>query len=57
MYLVYIVLLPFISSFIAALLPQDSRNREAWLSALTGLTCFVLVVMQPPLIITGTVIE
>ncbi|NLA88500.1 MAG: monovalent cation/H+ antiporter subunit A, partial [Alcaligenaceae bacterium] len=57
MYLVYIVLLPFISSFIAALLPQDSRNREAWLSALTGLTCFVLVVMQTPLIMTGTVIE
>ncbi|MDO5667262.1 MAG: monovalent cation/H+ antiporter subunit A [Alcaligenaceae bacterium] len=57
MYLAGIVLLPFFATLIAAILPQDTRNREAWLSCITALACFGLVVLQTPTIMSGVVIE
>ncbi|WP_432787212.1 NAD(P)H-quinone oxidoreductase subunit 2, chloroplastic [Oligella sp. MSHR50489EDL] len=56
MYLAGIVLLPFFSTLIAAVLPDDTRNREAWLSGLTALLCFTLVALKTPEIMSGAVI-
>ena len=56
MYLAGIVLLPFLASLIAAILPDDTRNREAWLSGITALLCLSLVLLKSPDIMNGTVI-
>ena len=46
MLLALIVLLPFIGSICAALMPANARNAEAWLAGIVTVTCVALVVMQ-----------
>lgn len=57
MLLASIVLLPFLATLIAAVLPQNNRNYEAKLSLITALTCFVLIALQLPEIMSGVEIE
>ncbi len=42
-YLLAVLLLPFIGSLIAALLPANARNAEAWLAAAVALGCLALL--------------
>ena len=53
MFLVYITLLPFFASLVAALLPRNTRNRESLLSLVTALACFALVLSQTQHILGG----
>lgn len=46
--LLLLVLMPFVSAAIAATLPEDARNAEAWLAGLTMLGgVFLLVILYP----------
>ena len=57
MSLVYIVLLPFFASLLAAILPRGSHNRESLLSLVTALACLLAVVLETPQVLgTGGVI-
>ena len=57
MSLLALVLLPFLASFIAALLPANARNRESTLAGLTALACTVLAAWQFPQVAAGGVIR
>src|SRR5688572_16272766 len=46
MLLALIVLLPFVGSICAALMPANARNAEAWLAGTVAAVCTALVVMQ-----------
>ncbi|MBK8185249.1 MAG: monovalent cation/H+ antiporter subunit A [Candidatus Competibacteraceae bacterium] len=48
MRLILIILLPFIGSLIAAFLPSDARNREAWLAGAIALMTALLVASLYP---------
>ncbi|THF61878.1 monovalent cation/H+ antiporter subunit A [Pseudothauera nasutitermitis] len=50
-----LVLLPFIGSVIAACMPSDARNREAWLAGGVSLCGLLLVVWLYPAIVDGGV--
>ncbi|NLG76645.1 MAG: monovalent cation/H+ antiporter subunit A [Xanthomonadaceae bacterium] len=52
-----IVLLPFLGSVIAAFLPSNARNAEAWLAGLVAVTCAVLVADCYPEVASGEVIR
>ncbi len=52
-----IVLLPFVGSLIAAFLPSNARNAEAWLAGLVAVTCSVLVASFYPEIAAGEVVR
>ena len=57
MSLVYLVLLPFLSSLIAAMLPADARNRESTLAGLTALGCTIYAATLFPQVADGGVIR
>jgi len=42
MFLLAVLILPFVGSFIAALLRVNARNAEAWLAGGVALAAFVL---------------
>lgn len=52
-----IILLPFIGSAIAAILPSNARNLESLLAGLIALFCLVQVVLYFPQIQAGDVID
>lgn len=56
MSLVLIVLLPFLGSMIAAILPPNARNQEAWLAGFIALACAGLVINTAPAIFNGEVL-
>ncbi|RJF69932.1 monovalent cation/H+ antiporter subunit A [Rhodopseudomonas palustris] len=47
-YLLAVLLLPFAGSLLAALLPANARNAEAWLAALVALGCLALLAFLYP---------
>lgn len=57
MQLILIVLLPFLGSVVAAFLPSNARNAEAWLAGLVSLACFALALSLFPDIASGEVIR
>jgi len=57
MTLILILALPFAGSLLAAMLPPNARNLEAWLAGLIALACAVLAALQFPLIARGQVLE
>ena len=57
MQLLFLVLLPFIGSVLAALLPSNARNREAWLAALVALAGAVLAGSFYPQVTGGGVVR
>lgn len=52
-----IVLLPFIGSLIAAFLPSNARNAEAWLAGIVALACAALVADLYPQVANGEVVR
>src|SRR5690554_4040621 len=52
-----IVLMPFIGSLLAALMPESARNREAWLAAAVATYGIVCGVMLYPAVTDGEVIR
>src|SRR5512138_4041345 len=52
-----IVLLPFLGSIVAAFLPSNARNAEAWLAGLVAVTCAACVADYYPEISSGEVIR
>ncbi len=57
MSLILIVLLPFIGSLIAGVLPHDARNRESWLAGLIAVIGLVLAAGLYPQIAAGEVVR
>lgn len=57
MSLILILVLPFIGSLIAMLLPANARNIEAWLSGIIALTCAGLLVGLYPQVVQGQVVD
>jgi multicomponent K+:H+ antiporter subunit A len=57
MLLIALVLIPFIGSFLAALLPTNARNAEAWLSGLVALFGFVICVYIYPEVANGGIVR
>ncbi|MEO6960032.1 MAG: proton-conducting transporter membrane subunit, partial [Burkholderiaceae bacterium] len=57
MSLIFILILPFLGGLIAALLPANARNLEAWLAGCVALTCAVLSALQFPHIANGGVVK
>src|SRR5690606_15965169 len=55
--LVLIVLLPFLGSCLAALLPANARNWEAWLAGSVTLGCVVLAMLQYSAVADGEVLR
>jgi multicomponent K+:H+ antiporter subunit A len=53
MTLLWIVLLPFVGSLCAAVLPANARNAEAWLAGLVALTCAGLTLSLFPAMQAG----
>ena len=57
MSLIFILILPFLGSLIAALLPANARNLEAWLAGSVALICAVLSALQFQNMADGGVIK
>src|SRR5690606_35040993 len=57
MKLMLVLLLPFVGSVLAALLPHDARNREAWLGGLITLIATGLMISLYPAIAAGEVLH
>ncbi|HIZ50945.1 MAG TPA: monovalent cation/H+ antiporter subunit A [Candidatus Pseudomonas excrementavium] len=57
MLLLTLILIPFIGSFLAALLPANARNREAWLAAAIALAGLIIIGIQFPQINNGEVLR
>ena len=57
MSLLLILALPFIGSIIAALLPSNARNIEAWLAGFVAVACAVMLASYYPAVSTGLVIK
>ena len=57
MSLLLILALPFIGSLVAALLPGNARNLEAWLAGFIAITCAVMLATYYPAVSTGLVIK
>ena len=57
MTLIPIILLPFLGSFIAGMLPAKGRNRAAWLAGLVALAGMVLTLSCYPAISRGEVLR
>jgi multicomponent K+:H+ antiporter subunit A len=57
MTLCLILLLPFLGSLLAAFLPSNARNAEAWLAGIVAVTCTVLVARLYPQIADGEVVR
>ncbi len=52
-----VVVLPFIGSFFAALLPANARNAEVWLAGSIAVTCFLLALSVYPAMASGEAIR
>ena len=57
MLLLILTLIPFIGSVLAAMLPVNARNREAWLAAAIGLIGLIIIGVQFPHINNGEVLR
>src|ERR1044071_6990896 len=57
MFLIAVLALPFLGSLIAALLPTNVRNAEAWLAGAVALIGLALVAANYPDVINGRVIR
>jgi len=57
MKLLLIIVLPFVGSMCAALLPRNARNAEAWLAGAVALTCAVLLGTLYTEISAGTIVR
>jgi len=57
MHLLLVLALPFVGSLIAALLPPNARNLEAWLAGLVALACAVIIGVQLPDVAGGMVVK
>ena len=57
MELILILVLPFAGSLVAALLPSNARNVEAWLAGLAALTGAILAGLQFPRVMNGGVVS
>ena len=57
MSLVLILALPFLGSLIAAFMPSNARNIEAWLAGLLALVCAGLTITHFPAIFDGEVVR
>src|SRR5687767_7631709 len=57
MLLTLIVLLPFLGSIVAALMPANARNAEAWLAGGVTVACVVLIGMQYGGVVDGGVVR
>ena len=57
MLLIAVITLPFVGSFIAALLPTNARNAEAWLAGSVALAGLAVVTAAYPAVINGQVIR
>src|SRR6185312_6372622 len=57
MFLIAILALPFLGSSLAALLPANARNAEAWLAGAIALVALVLVAVGYPHVIDGRVLR
>ena len=55
--LLSLILLPFIGSLIAACMPEDARNREAWLAGFIAVCGLVVTLCLYPAISDGEVIR
>jgi len=55
MLLFIIILLPFLGSLCAAVLPSNARNAEAWLAGIVALTTTILIAIQYPEVQDGVV--
>ncbi|MEH3085838.1 MAG: monovalent cation/H+ antiporter subunit A [Xylophilus ampelinus] len=55
--LISLILLPFLGSLLAALMPANARNRESTLAGLIGLGCTVQAALYFPQVIQGGVIR
>src|SRR5690349_12883861 len=51
------IIVPFIGSFVASLLPTNARNAEAWLAGGTAITLVVLLSFLYPAIVDGHVVR
>lgn len=52
-----LVILPFVGSVFAGLLPSNARNREAILSGIIAFICLAIVIWHTPVIFAGKIIE
>jgi multicomponent K+:H+ antiporter subunit A len=57
MLLLSLILTPFIGSFVAACMPEDARNREAWLAGFIAVCGLVVTVLLYPAVAGGEVIR
>ncbi|PLC49635.1 monovalent cation/H+ antiporter subunit A [Pollutimonas subterranea] len=57
MLLALILALPFAGSIIAALLPANARNLEAWLAGSVAIVSAILVIWQLPDVVDGNVVK
>jgi multicomponent K+:H+ antiporter subunit A len=55
--LLTLILLPFLGSLIAALMPANARNRESTLAGVIGLGCTIQAAMYLPEVLQGGVIR
>ena len=57
MSLVLILALPFLGSIVAAFLPSNARNIEAWLAGILALVCAGLTISHFPAILDGGIVR
>ncbi len=57
MSLVLILALPFFGSIVAAFLPSNARNIEAWLAGIIALVCAGIAISHFPAIFDGEVVR
>ena len=57
MSLISLILLPFIGSLLAAVLPANARNTESTLAGLIALFCAVQVALYFPDVVNGGVLR
>src|SRR5690606_30890786 len=55
--LLLLILLPFLGSLLAAMLPGDARNTEAWLSGAVTIVAFAITVSLFPSVQDGEAVR
>lgn len=55
--LIFLILLPFAGSMLAAMLPTNARNAEAWLSGSIMLSALAIVIHLYPLVTDGSIVR
>ncbi len=53
MFIYLLIILPFVGSVVAALLPSNARNLEAWLAGAIAISCAFIVAIQYPIMHQG----